>query len=256
MLFSFFVILVIVNVIFIITLLVFMGIEMFVEKTFVDDQGNSYIQLAHDIFSLTLSTILFFIGLNIKKMITVSLKDSFKNDDMNYYIDDDIDEVNNHSNLDLPGTGETNNQNNNHNQNNQTPSTNVHKDREIYFSKRMTQINIVTITFLACDSYELIYLFCRMVLIRDDFQVQHFISSPMTNFAVALQFMNNLAILTPVLTNYFAFYFLIKDSYEALSSRGRNKRLTKENTLNIDEIISRYSSDQKSNNKDIENYLV
>ena len=173
------------------TLGVFMILEFLYEgKTFADEKGNSYILLSHSIFSFLSSSVLFIIGYHLKYMIGISLKDSNEKGDMNHYIDDSIisksgsevdseDEGHLHSepqhsehqyfesrqsylkSLQTAQTAENLNvllheknvkEIENHIQ--IKPEKNYNTEKEVYFTIRKKQINIVTLTFLISDIYQ------------------------------------------------------------------------------------------------------
>ena len=72
---------VIVNLLLMITLVIFILVEIFCsEINFADKKGNCYILLCHCIFSFFSSLTLFSFGFHLKQMISDSLTDAFAND--------------------------------------------------------------------------------------------------------------------------------------------------------------------------------
>jgi hypothetical protein len=237
-----------------VTLGVFMILEIFFEdEAFVDKEGNSYILFSYSIFSFLSSLTLFLIGLHLKNMIKDSLKDSYEKDDLNYYFEtkrsslkkrSSIQGINketeSNKNLDVPILDE-----------NILVATNQDqflKHQDEYFTKRVKQINLVTISFLICDIYQLLYSLLKIFIIPNHFENSVLTIIPLTKLAAILFFLNNLTFLVPILTNYLAFYFLIRHSYKTLKFDS-----TKFENIDYRDLFS--YSDRLSSNHDIENYL-
>ncbi len=250
----FFCALVFINVFLMVTLGVFMILEIFFEdEAFVDKEGNSYILFSYSIFSFLSSLTLFLIGLHLKNMIKDSLKDSYEKDDLNYYFEtkrsslkkrSSIQGINketeSNKNLDVPILDE-----------NILVATNQDqflKHQDEYFTKRVKQINLVTISFLICDIYQLLYSLLKIFIIPNHFENSVLTIIPLTKLAAILFFLNNLTFLVPILTNYLAFYFLIRHSYKTLKFDS-----TKFENIDYRDLFS--YSDRLSSNHDIENYL-
>lgn len=83
-------------------------------------------------------------------------------------------------------------------------------------------------------------------VIYDQFKIVSFRVIPLNTFTALLHFFNNLACITPILTNYICFYYIIKDSYKKRTPLQENLVL-KEDFEDI--------SNSENKNKDIEDYL-
>jgi hypothetical protein len=255
-------------------LIVFICIELIdKEQTFLTERHNNYIQLAQTCFSTIIILILFGFGLKLKKMITLSLKDTFDHLDLNYYIEEA-------PSIEFPGeeprfsdSGRENLRDSNEgtiqldlsdqqpylkrqdSTTSQTKEAKQHKkilqaqrDREIYFNKRRRQINIITSTFLICGLVKFFYIISRNFIIQDQFTIVEFETFPETNLAIILEFFYTLCILLPIFTNYIAFYFIIRDSYISFRKRRKTKKI---------EIFTQRDIFKRSkSNKDIDQFLM
>lgn len=260
---------------------VFMIIEIFGEdpESFADEKGNSYIILSHSIFSFLSSSVLFIMGSHLKAMIHSSLKDTSGQGDMNHYIGDLI----RRDSILEPGDFQHLKSDQKYLENelgksahisfspfkskqeeifdsiSQNKSENKSKDidieeyqeKEIYFSVRIKQINYVSITFLLSDIYQLFYSLAKMFFLHDLFENQIFKVIPITTEGSIIFFLNNLSLLLPILANYCAFYYLIKDSYKIRFER----KSSLYNDLSENDIKG-FSIVSKKSNQDIEQYLM
>ena len=82
--------------------------------------------------------------------------------------------------------------------------------------------------------------------IYDQFKIVSFRVIPINSFTASLHFFNNLACITPILTNYICFYYIIKDSY-------KKKTGLEENLVLKDDFVEITNGEHK--NQDIEDYL-
>jgi hypothetical protein len=235
--------------IFIIAMIVFIIIEIINEPKF-DSNRNSNIMLAHNSFCLISSSILFIFGFRIKRMISKSLKDSL--------ITQDYSTLNSLQNeIDSEKKINTNTYNDN---NEQITTNEDYKDLmvqsigmtmpnsngEIYFNVRIAQVNIVTFSFMLCDAYELVFCFGVKLLSGEHFKMNGYRIVPLTEEGSIFYFIDMLCIILPIFTNFIAFYYIIRKSYEFSESR----RMSSCNFLDKD--ISRYAT---KSTKDIEQYL-
>ena len=247
----FFCILVMVNMFLMVTLGVFMVLEIFFEgQTFADNVGNSYIVLSHAVFSFFSSLTLFLIGLHLKRMIKDSLKDSYDQGDMNHYIESKRNSYKRHRTF---GTSDSNKEKISEKILSQEDSRIIQnnddlffKQQDEYYSKRVTQINLITITFLICDVSQLVYTCTKMFFIPDHFENDVLTITPLTKTAAVFFFCNNFTFILPIFTNYLAFYFLIRQSYKPIG----NLRIESINSKDLLSFSGRFSS-----NQDIEKYL-
>jgi hypothetical protein len=279
----FFLILVLVNTLIMITLGVFMILELLGDdpESFADEKGNSYIILSHSIFSFLSSTVLFIMGSHLKSMIHSSLKDSSEKGNMNHYIGD---VVRRDSILD-PGDFQHLKSDPKHVENKFIENPEIlftslkskssqedifeskpksisenkskeidfedHQEKEIYFSVRIKQINLVTITFLVSDTYQVFYSLAKMIFLHDHFDNQNLKVVPITTEGSLFFFLNNLSILLPILANFLAFYYLIRDSFKVKHER--------KNSLHNDfseKDLKPFSTVSRASNRDIEQYLM
>lgn len=210
--------------------------ELFFEQIFIDSRGNSYIMLAHNIFCFISSLILFSIGMRIKRMITESLNDSFKtnsvnkednsncndlnkneiiNEKENYQVKN-IDAINlndSHTNL-LNATSNCNNEDYKNLMAESIDMITPNCNGEIYFNVRYKQINIVTFSFLICDTYELFYGIGKRFFLKEYFKMDKFDTIPLNEEAAFIFFMYLFCVIMPIITNFFAFYYVIRKSYD------------------------------------------
>jgi hypothetical protein len=252
----FFFILALLNTVFMVGLIVMIAIELATEShEFADKNGNSYIQLAHNIFSFFTSLVCFIWGVQIKKMIRISLSDTEENLNFNAYIEENSMQTIENDTTKLESLDPIKDEHKSPQiKSRLTLSHEIpNKDsseHEIYFHKRMRQINIVTTSFLICDVVELIYVIVKLTALNTEFE-QHnpFSTHPVTNLALFFEFFNDLALIVPIFTNFLAFYFLIRNQYIPI-----RRRISQRSYFEADTFVSRDLSMTK--NKDIEEFLM
>lgn len=115
----------------------------------------------------------------------------------------------------------------------------------VFFNFRK-QIYFLIFPFFICATYNFIYVTLRHFIIFDQFTVKAFRVIPKNESSAILQFMNDLACIIPILSNYISFYFVIRDSYK--------KEKKKSDNVIVNNDIVRFS-DVHGVNKDIEEYL-
>lgn len=200
-------------------------------------------------------------------MIRVSLKDSNVNVNLDYYIDESVENVSEKATqsdvllLTCNNTGlSTESKKEKPNKSlflssetgdlskskfNNTKKFKL-KDMEIYFYKRMLQIYVVIYSFLICYAFQLLFSLSKLTFLYSQFEITSFTTSPLTRGSAFYLFFNNCTIILPIFTNYIAFYFVVKDSYKP------KKEI--ENALLDKEVVDLNVQD-KHQNKDIESFL-
>jgi len=83
-------------------------------------------------------------------------------------------------------------------------------------------------------------------LIYNEFKIKAFLVIPKDNYTAVLQFLNNLACIIPILSNYLCFYFIIRDSY-------KKPNKLDDNLVSKDDLLNFSTIDQKNN--EIKQYL-
>lgn len=142
------------------------------------------------IFYFSISLCLVFFGIYLKKLIRQSLIDTYITDN-DYSIDQHNNKKNNLSQQKIKQL----------------------EHSEIYYSTRIKQINIVIFSDLITDSIELICKILIYFVIFTDFSQDFKYSSPNTLFGWGVLYIDDLCGLTVTLTNYIAFYYIIRKSY-------------------------------------------
>ena len=229
--------------------------EWITQPTFVDNQGNSYLKLAHNIFCFLSSVILFSIGIRIKRMISKSLKDAFRNNDNNSFdsfkkeiqVENQIIDNSKDENLDLNHTLSPTNEDYKNLMSQSINMIRPNTEGEIYFHVRFTQVNIVTFSFLLCDAYELVFCLATMFFMEDNFKRIGFRTIPLTDEGALYFFIHLICVILPIFTNFIAFYYVIRKSYDYAD----NRRLSSCNFSEDD--IQEYTP---KSTKDIEQYLT
>lgn len=224
--------LVIINVIVMIIILCFMILDLFY-----DDQKfleTNYITFIHNLFSFISSFVLFMIGNFIKSKILKTIEVSDRGSDLSYYIKSRKSDIHSTKLLD----------------NNSTKNTHLHStNSEIYVGIRIKQINLVTITFLICDLFEVVFITIKMYSIDDQFENLNLKTVPTTDLSATLLFLNNICILLPIISNYLAFYFIIKNNFRNNDNNESNQNKS------ISSSKSSFSS-QLFTSRDIKRYSI
>jgi len=117
---------------------------------------------------------------------------------------------------------------------------------EIYFNIRIAQVNIVTFSFMICDAFDLIFCISAIFLSGEHFKMSGNRLVPLTVSGAIYYFVDLLCVIMPILTNFIAFYYIIRKSYEISD----NRKISACNFLEND--INRYTL---KSTKDIEQFL-
>lgn len=254
----FFCVLVVVNVIIILSLAVLVVLEFIMPGAFLNKYKDSYLSLCYGIFSLLSSICSYILGKNLKKMIQKSLKDCFEKSDFdNYFLQNEVmiptrreseEERERDENKIYIQDCQISNSDSSIKNDFIFNRANL-KERDFYFSVRYTQINIVTITYLVCDIYIVLFRLLKLFFIENQFKNYVFKVIPITSLGSVLYFIRDFAILIPVFTNFIAFYFLIRKSYKVEKP---GELMQKNSIISETDIIS---LENYQTNRDIEQYL-
>jgi hypothetical protein len=231
-------------------MIVLILIEILSEPIFVDSNGNSYIMLAHNSFCLISSSILFTFGVRIKRMITKSLNDSLITKDYSSFKSFQ-NEISSEKNININPSGEDKNEQIATNEDykdlmlESIEMTMPNRNGEIYFNVRLAQVKIVTFSFIICDAFELIFCLSSIFLSGEHFKMSGNRLLPLTVSGAIYYFVDLLCIIMPIFTNFIAFFYIIRKSYEI-----SDRRVSDCNFLEND--INRYTT---KSTKDIEQFL-
>jgi len=86
---------------------------------------------------------------------------------------------------------------------------------------RNNQINLIVYSFLIKDFITLIYVILVLYFIKDEFTTEGYKILAKNNNSTILTHLYFISYIIPVIANYFAFYFLVKDQFK------KTKRISK-----------------------------
>jgi hypothetical protein len=108
-----------------------------------------------------------------------------------------------------------------------------HKDT--YCKVRWTQINIIIYTSVLTIVYQVVYFWLKHKGIREQFLFEHNRTYALTILAACLSFGNVLATTITVSTNFFAFFFIVRNSYTRVTEKtNKEKEFKYESFIRID----------------------
>jgi len=199
-------------VVFVILNLIFMSLTIFFVLTRnyeheEDDERTRIIQISHHCFSLISSLILLKIGITLKSLLTnvhVCHSQVFK---VKLFEENVTDKEEKEASL--LNILEKEQQSEHHKHGKLNEYTN-----EI----RIQQINIVCYTFLLTGLYKCVYIVMKYYLLDHQFNLHNGKTLPKTLLTTLLHFFYLMSIIVPIITNYIAFYFIIRNYF-----RGSNE---------------------------------